>query len=331
MTNSAKAKTCSFEPLRCKLIPDDQIQQQAEQLLLLIHHGEATSPLEAGYISTGMPLLAPQHHSEAFVSDSPTIKCHKPLNPTLSIIQETDELLFLAYQAPSSSNLAEQTNEAYTALLKTCKELGFKHLLRAWNYLDDINLGEDDQERYRQFCLGRHQAFSDFGFDPKAFPAASALGHHKPTLLIYLIASKQSNIHIENPNQVSAYEYPREYGPKSPSFARATLSKALGLAFISGTASITGHQTLHKDDCDKQLELTLENIQRLISHIEQSESTQLKLSFFKVYIRHSKDLEQIKQAIEQRFDDLPCLYLQADICRADLLLEIEAICDITQS
>jgi chorismate lyase/3-hydroxybenzoate synthase len=37
----------------------------------------------------------------------------------------------------------------------------FPHLLRLWNYLDAINDGAGDEERYRQFCVGRLQGLGD--------------------------------------------------------------------------------------------------------------------------------------------------------------------------
>ena len=67
----------------------------------------------------------------------------------------------------------------------------------------------------RLFCKGRYEAFIAEGFEPKQFPAASALGHAKPIFQVYVIASKQANQHFENPDQVSAYDYPRQYGPKA--------------------------------------------------------------------------------------------------------------------
>ena len=48
----------------------------------------------------------------------------------------------------------------------------------------------------------------------------------------------------------------------------------------------------------------------------------------KVYIRHADDYLAIKAAVEQHYGDTPTLYLEADICRRELLLEIDALCEL---
>jgi hypothetical protein len=58
---------------------------------------------------------------------------------------------------------------------------------------------------------------------------------------------------------VSAYDYPRQYGPAAPSFSRAALTPD-PLLLISGTASIVGHASVHLGDVTAQLEETLANL-----------------------------------------------------------------------
>ena len=103
-------------------------------------------------------------------------------------------------------------------------------------------------------------------------PAATGIGSHSDKIYGYLVATKNIDYeNLENSIQMSAYRYPPQYGPKSPSFARATIKKNLKKdgsvqVFISGTASIRGHQTLHEGDIEKQVNTTMENIEHLISH-----------------------------------------------------------------
>ena len=138
-----------------------------------------------------------------------------------------------------------------TAFLDSLPTLGFSDLFRIWNYFPEINGDRDGLERYQRFCMGRHQAFSEHYGDYKlALPAASAVGTLSGPFQLYFLAGRQKAIHIENPRQISAYDYPPMYGPKSPSFARATLtsiSKSSYL-FLAGTASIVGHATQHQED-----------------------------------------------------------------------------------
>jgi hypothetical protein len=127
---------------------------------------------------------------------------------------------------------------------------------------------------------------------------------------------------VENPRQVSAYEYPAQYGPK-PAFSRASI---LGdTLFISGTASIVGHETVHVDDVTGQTRETLANIEALVgeaNRISGAGRFDMSTLAYKVYVRHATDLPLIQSQLHTLTQ---VLYLQADICRQDLLVEIEAV------
>ena len=316
------AITMTEYALNCKLSGDpvDQLVA-AENTLLVIEHGVDQQLLfNYKYVQTGMPQLD-GHLQEVWTTDSAV----QTSREGEVYISQSGDLLFLSCCIKESGDLVADTRRVYEQLLNITREKGCPNLLRAWNYIADINRGEGDSERYKLFCAGRYAAFNQCGISEKNYPAASALGHGSDYLVIYLISAAFQGVHIENPKQHSAYTYPREYGPRSPSFARATVCSELGQSFISGTASITGHQTLHADDIERQLELTLENIETLIAHIEEAQRLQLETGLFKVYIRNPQDVPSIRASIATRYPALATLYLQADICRADLLLEIEAI------
>jgi enamine deaminase RidA (YjgF/YER057c/UK114 family) len=136
--------------------------------------------------------------------------------------------------------------------------------------------------------------------------------------------------HRENPRQMSAYCYPPQYGPRSPSFARAMLMQTAGkpLLFVSGTASIVGHETLHIGNAPAQARETVANIRAVIA---QAQLARLDYScsnaslLLKVYLRRPHDLAMVRNCLMQAFGHAAnARYLQADICRSDLLLEVEA-------
>src|SRR4029077_5387998 len=132
---------------------------------------------------------------------------------------------------------------------------GYGHLLRVWNYFPHINDDADGVERYVRFNAGRHDAFAAKGRATATdAPAACALGSRGTDLVIYFLAAKRAGQQIENPRQVSAFRYPPQYGPRSPPFAGAMLARPTGkpLLFVSGTASIVGHETLHHGDAAAQ-------------------------------------------------------------------------------
>lgn len=236
-------------------------------------------------------------------------------------------------EAPGTSEvpaLQSAAERAYRQLFSLLEAEGFPHLWRVWNYVPRINEMEHGMERYRQFNIGRHQAFVDFARPTHSSPAACALGVADGPLSIAFLAARQAARRIENPRQTSAFAYPRQYGPRSPSFTRAALASSSRdeILFISGTASIVGHDTIHIGDVIAQTQETVTNIATLLEQARQlAPATGYTLADldYRVYIRHPSDYAAVKSTLEQLIGpDLRAVYVHADICRSDLLVEIEA-------
>ena len=207
-----------------------------------------------------------------------------------------------------------------------------RHLARIWNYVPAINEpGPGGLENYRTFCRGRSLAFEQhYGQGFKSLlPSASAVGCKPGALTVAFAASPCLPRHVENPLQVAAYDYPDDYGPRAPSFARATVVAGPhdATVFISGTAAIRGHATVAPHNLRQQLECTEENLREvsracgLGPALDEGGSTR----HFKVYLRHAADQHQAAAQLEARLlrNTDRVSYLQADICRAPLLVEIE--------
>ncbi|MEZ5566206.1 MAG: pteridine-dependent deoxygenase [Gammaproteobacteria bacterium] len=231
------------------------------------------------------------------------------------------------------SGLVETTEAAYAALLGFHASSAYPHVWRIWNYISAINDGAGDEERYRLFCVGRARALAAV---PAAgpgigYPAATAVGNPSGARILRLswIAAREPGLAIESPRQLSAYHYPRRYGPASPSFSRAMLAPG-GLLLVSGTASIVGHETRHEGDPVSQLHETLDNLHALIERACATGSfrnTRLGAdSLLRVYLRHHEDRMAVEQVLRTRVgSSVPTLILGADICRSGLLVEIEAV------
>jgi chorismate lyase / 3-hydroxybenzoate synthase len=221
-------------------------------------------------------------------------------------------------------DIEKAAKRAYESIVAVTRAEGFPFLLRAWNHMRDINAGDGDQERYKRFSAGRHDALTAAGLSTCRFPSASAVGMRDGELAIYFIASRVAGRQVENPRQVSAYHYPREYGPRPPSFARATALSMNGnaLVFISGTASVVGHETRHAGDVDRQTEETIRNLERIVS---ESGMAPGEVRTLKLYVRRAADSERINRRIRQSFPGAAMLVLEAELCRRDLLLEVEAV------
>ena len=228
--------------------------------------------------------------------------------------------------ASDFNDVENSVKDAYEALFSVAIFHGFPHVFRCWNYMERINEGQGDSEIYKRFCVGRLAAFKSLNMASDSFPAASALGHKRKGAVIYLFASKSSPICYSNSMQVDAYRYPRQYGKSSPSFARASALSLEGenLLFISGTASIKGHETVGGDCLPTQLKVTGDNIEHLLVTCNPHG---LRPRAFKVYIRNQADFGLVRDWLFERFPHAEAMITCADICRKDLLVEIECFCN----
>ena len=279
-----------------------------------------------------LPSLAPTTFSEVWLARDKLVSGQQgDIN-----FRKNNEILFgkICLDESKFGSIEECSHHAYSSILNFIHQKEFPHLVRIWNFFPEINTVIDNVERYQSFCIGRYNAYQTVTEFERTLPAATAIGSHGKDLIIYFIATTKAGVQVENPRQISAYHYPQKYSPKSPSFARATLKHwpTVTHFFISGTASIVGHETLHEENVLIQLEETLKNIEALVTTVRDTHQQPIHditgLSLMKVYIRHPEHFEMIQEALSQRMgNDVAIIYLQGDICRANLLLEIEAFAE----
>ncbi|ALN60320.1 pteridine-dependent deoxygenase like protein [Lysobacter enzymogenes] len=233
---------------------------------------------------------------------------------------------------PANGEIGRAAEYLYRKLLAFTAQRGYPQLLRIWNYLDGITLGHGDEERYRVFCVGRAAGLGEFPI--ARLPAATAIGRVDGArrLQVYWLASRTAGTPLENPRQVSAYRYPRQYGPQSPSFARAMLppGPARMPLLLSGTAAVVGHESRHAESVLAQLEETLANFDSLIGAARQHRPD-LPPAFgpgsrLKVYVRDLPDLPIVAAELDRRYGDrVPRILVHAAVCRHELLVEIDGV------
>jgi enamine deaminase RidA (YjgF/YER057c/UK114 family) len=99
--------------------------------------------------------------------------------------------------------------------------------------------------------------------------------------------------------------------------------------FISGTASIVGHATLHHGDVAAQAQETVANVLAVVAQAQRAGLDAAGANgnlLLKIYLRRADDLAVVRNCLTQAFGAATnAVYLQADICRTDLLLEVEAV------
>ncbi len=286
------------------------------------------APPEVPQVAVRMPVLA---------ASGAVLECWRSGGPVryghigAVRLAQSGALVFGALEAeeraddPTRSGLEAATEWAYRQVHAALEASGHPHLVRVWNYLPRINVETHGLERYRQFNVARQRALLACGRQVHGnVPAASALGCAAGTLAIYFLAAREAPRFIENPRQTSAYHYPREYGERAPSFSRGTLLERAGrpALFISGTSSIVGHRTLHAGDAAAQTRETLANIEALL---REAGTFTLEALTYKIYVRRPSDLAAIRREVDAALGSRARrVYLQADVCRADLAVEIEA-------
>lgn len=246
---------------------------------------------------------------------------------------EDGERLFgmLELDEAEHGGLEAAAEAIYRGITAFLAEGGGWHLLRTWNYLDAINEGAGDEERYKRFCLGRARGFGPLS--EGAFPAATAVGRRdgRRVLQACWLAARQPGRAVENPRQLAAYRYPRCYGPVPPSFCRATITPERGV-LVSGTASIVGSESLHDGDLLAQLRETAENLRQVLRSAAACGGPANAMmppgTVLKTYLRDFSRAGAAEEILRTELGGgIQVVVLEADICRAELLVEVECACD----
>jgi len=245
----------------------------------------------------------------------------------------------------------EQAIDAFRQLKQKLQKMGLKmdHLIRTWLYLGNITGPEGDLERYMELNRARTDFYEGVRFGrghvmagvrQAVYPASTGIGMCGTGLTISATAIDTDRkdvflLPLENPQQTPVYQYETVYSPKSPKFVRA-MAEAVGdyvVIWISGTASIVKSKTLHPGDPRKQAEQTLTNIELLCSRKNLARhgapgagATLRDLAKLRVYVKRPQDYPIIRRVCEERCGrDVPAIYVVADVCRSDLLVEMEGL------
>lgn len=243
--------------------------------------------------------------------------------------------------------------ESASAFQHLSEQLGlagvdFGQVLRTWIYVNQITEGPDGRQRYQELNRARTTFFDGIRLCGKnraswapetIYPASTGIGTQGKRIVLNAVAldTERSDVFfmpLENPAQTSAFDYNVKYSPKTPKFARAMaiIQGHFVTTMVSGTASIVDAKSVHIGDIERQTEQTIDNIERLIApenfvrhNMPGVGASLTDIAKLRVYVKHVEDYEKCRAVCEARLPNIPAIYLHADVCRPDLLVEIEAV------
>jgi enamine deaminase RidA (YjgF/YER057c/UK114 family) len=226
----------------------------------------------------------------------------------------------------------------------------FNNIIRQWNYIGDIlKVSTSDNivsQNYQIFNNVRTEYYKKYNWS-NGYPSATGIGAVGEYINISSIAFKGSSHYpLRNPYQTDAHSYSGEVligndsnKKSTPKFERGKIvffEDSFDL-YISGTAAIKGEEHFRDDNVREQTLMTIENIHALIQkenitkqipekyHKLIPDDINKEISYLRAYVKYEKDISIVKEIIIGKFGNIPSIYTVADICREDLLVEIEAV------
>lgn len=223
------------------------------------------------------------------------------------------------------------------------ENMGIHEVVRQWNYIGNITDTTNGIQNYQSFNNARARFYAKAHWSNYGYPAATGIGMSMDGIMVSLLAisfkAEISVTPLNNPLQVAAHQYSPSMlvghqKNATPKFERAKVVQIGSdcVCFISGTAAIRGEQSMHLLDVASQTRQTIENIHYLLS-VENMRrhgidtQTGLVPTVLRVYFKKLEYLAAVQAEVETVWWGIPALYVQADICRPELLVEIEGIAE----
>jgi len=215
------------------------------------------------------------------------------------------------------------------ALLKS-KGASYRGVVRTWIYAEDI------LDWYDEFNSARNTCYTDFGLlgngdldhaEEIFLPASTGIAGRNPkdvSIIMDLLAvTKRANTGIQiQPLYGLCQRSPYRYGS---AFSRAMRVEEPGekWIFLSGTASINEKdKSVYIGDISSQVKHTVEVVDSLIHPEGVSFSNLCEAT---VFLKRKSDFPLYQETAESLgLSNIPAVYLVADVCRDELLFELDA-------
>jgi enamine deaminase RidA (YjgF/YER057c/UK114 family) len=203
----------------------------------------------------------------------------------------------------------------------------YKDVARTWFYLSDI------LDWYPEFNEARNRKYAEFGIMPGPgdtrllLPASTGIGADAPSGaaasmdLLAVVRSDDTTLPVRkmtNRGQLDAFRY-------GAAFSRGAVIEENDVKVIevSGTAAIDEHGvSLYPGDIRSQIICTLDKIKTLLG---QEGAGLADICAATVFVKRPEYAEVFRQvAVDQGLADLPAVCVVADVCREELMFEIDA-------
>ena len=264
------------------------------------------------------------------------------------IENEQEKMLFVEGIPASdfSKSVNQQSQEVFAKLDNLLTAYGYcvDDIVRQWNFIGSIVSYRNGKQNYQEFNDARTCYYAT-GEWKNGYPAATGIGAEGDCIIVGGIAFKKMGTEskgvypIDNPLQVAAHIYSKRVLidedvnaiKSTPKFERAKLIETAcgACCFVSGTAAIRGEESVDASSVKMQTIKTIENIEYLVSkeNLVRFGCKPYDLEYVKlhVYIKNAEDYDAVREVVEASFAQIPVVYSIADVCRSELLVEIEGI------
>ena len=235
--------------------------------------------------------------------------------------------------AAEDASAQAQAGRMFARAGKAVASLGgsFADVARTWIYLSDI-LGW-----YNEFNVARNAQFRALGLigdaPPTYLPASTGISGDNPLGaagvmdVLAILRDDPEAVEVRllhNPRQNEAFTY-------RSAFARGMYVRDAGAAraYVSGCAAIDNQgQNVCIEDAEGQVRYTLVNVEAILGTAGMSLKDTCQATAF---LKRPEDLPALRKvAAEFGLDELPVVTMHADVCRPELLFEIDVLAAVGQ-
>ncbi|MBP3679492.1 MAG: hypothetical protein J6I70_04165 [Bacteroidaceae bacterium] len=197
-----------------------------------------------------------------------------------------------------------------------------QNCIRTWIFVQNVDVN------YAGVVKARNEVFVTQNLTDKThFIASTGIAgrHSNPKVLVQMDAYAVDGIRQEQVHYLYAPTHLNPTYEYGVSFERGTYVDYgdRRQVFISGTASINNKgEIMYPGDIRKQTARMWENVETLLN---EADCTFDHVAHLLVYLRDIADYTVVKDMFEERFPNIPKVFLQAPVCRPGWLVEMECM------